>query len=144
MYTIINEPIVKEVTVNAPASKVWKALTDKKEMKEWYFDIKDFKPKVGYSFKFYGDKEGKKFPTSCIVTEVEKGKKIAYTWSYDEHPAITRVTFGLEDEGDKTKVRLTHEGLERIPTEDSDFSRESHRQGWESIIGTSLKEYVEK
>src|SRR5258706_1074049 len=141
---MVNEPLIKEVIVNAPASKVWKALTDKKEMKKWYFDIEDFKPKIGYSFKFYGEKEGKKFPTSCIITEVEKGKKIAYTWSYDEHPAITTVTFRLSDEGDKTKVRLTHEGLEKTPTGDRDFSRQSHQQGWESIIGTSLKRYVEK
>ncbi len=58
---MVNEPLIKEVIVNAPASKVWKALTDKKEMKKWYFDIEDFKPKIGYSFKFYGEKEGKKF-----------------------------------------------------------------------------------
>jgi uncharacterized protein YndB with AHSA1/START domain len=141
---MINEPVVKEVTLNAPVSKVWKALTDKNEMKNWYSDIKDYKPKVGYSFKFYGDLDGKKIPTSCIVKEVEKGKKIAYTWSYDEYPAITTVTFGLINEGDKTTVRLTHEGLERIPTEDAGFSRESHQQGWENIIGTSLKEYLEK
>src|SRR5687768_10023877 len=140
---MINEPVVKEVTLNAPASKVWKALTDKNEMRNWYFNIKDFKPKVGYIFKFYGDIDGKKFPTSCIVKEVEKGKKIAYTWSYDEYPSITTVTFGLIDEGDKTTVRLTHEGLERIPTEDSNFSRESHQHGWENIIGSSLKKYVE-
>ena len=143
VYDIVSEPVIKEVTVNAPASRVWKAITNKKEMKQWYFDIKDFKPKVGYGFKFYGQKEGKRFPTSCIITEVEKGKKIAYTWSYDQYPAITTVTFTLMEEGDKTRVRLTHEGLERIPTEDKDFSRESHQQGWEEIIGTSLKKYVE-
>jgi len=131
---MIVEPVVKEVTLHAPASKVWKALTDKNELRNWYFDIKDFKPKVGYSFKFYGEKEGKKFPTSCIITEVEKRKKISYTWSYDQYPAITKVTFGLSDEGNKTTVRLIHEGLERIPTEDKDFSRSSHEEGWGILI----------
>ena len=49
-----NKPVVKEITVNAPASKVWKAITDKDEMKKWYFDLKEFKPEVGFEFSFMG------------------------------------------------------------------------------------------
>ncbi len=41
------EPFVIERTYNAPISKVWKAITDKEEMKEWYFDLAEFKPEVG-------------------------------------------------------------------------------------------------
>ena len=36
-------PIVIEQTVNAPVSKVWQAITDKNQMKQWYFDLKEFK-----------------------------------------------------------------------------------------------------
>ncbi|WP_262896812.1 SRPBCC domain-containing protein [Chryseobacterium cucumeris] len=38
----MSTPITVQYTINAPAEKVWKALTDKNEMKSWYFDIQDF------------------------------------------------------------------------------------------------------
>ena len=38
-----NQPIVLERVFNMPLSKVWKAITDKNEMKKWYFDLAEFK-----------------------------------------------------------------------------------------------------
>ena len=37
-----NEPFVIERVFNAPPEKVWKAITDKNAMKQWYFDIAEF------------------------------------------------------------------------------------------------------
>jgi uncharacterized protein YndB with AHSA1/START domain len=54
------EPLVVERTFSAPVSKVWKAITNKDEMKHWYFDLKDFKPEVGFEFRFIGGTEEKK------------------------------------------------------------------------------------
>ena len=34
---------VIERTFNAPVAAVWKAITDKDEMKKWYFDLTDFR-----------------------------------------------------------------------------------------------------
>jgi len=31
--------ITSKAIIKEPASKVWQALTDKNQMKEWYFDI---------------------------------------------------------------------------------------------------------
>ncbi len=39
-----NEPFVIERILNAPVERVWRAITDKDEMKNWYFDIPEFKP----------------------------------------------------------------------------------------------------
>jgi len=38
-----NEPIVIERTYNAQIEKVWNAITNREQMKQWYFDIADFK-----------------------------------------------------------------------------------------------------
>ncbi|SIQ52021.1 Activator of Hsp90 ATPase homolog 1-like protein [Chryseobacterium sp. RU37D] len=57
-------PIIVEDKVNVPAEKVWKALTDKNEMKAWYFDIPDFELKVGKVFNFYEPGEEKKISSS--------------------------------------------------------------------------------
>ena len=54
-----NEPFVIERTFNAPIEKVQNAITDKDEMTQWYFDIKTFKPEVGFEFQFYAGTEEK-------------------------------------------------------------------------------------
>ncbi|WP_205529712.1 SRPBCC family protein [Pedobacter chitinilyticus] len=49
------DPILVERTFNAPINKVWTALTDTSEMKQWYFTIENFDPKVGFKFDFIAD-----------------------------------------------------------------------------------------
>jgi len=41
-------PVIVEAVYHAPDNKVWRAITDKKEMKQWYFDVSDFKPDPGF------------------------------------------------------------------------------------------------
>jgi uncharacterized protein YndB with AHSA1/START domain len=56
--TTKNEPVVIERTFKAQAERVWSALTNKDEMKRWYFDLKEFKPEVGFDFQFTVEHEG--------------------------------------------------------------------------------------
>src|SRR5258706_6249103 len=48
------EPFTIERTYNVHVEKLWKAITDKDEMKQWYFDLKEFRPEVGFEFQFPG------------------------------------------------------------------------------------------
>lgn len=138
-----NKPIIIEQTVNATPSKVWKAITDKDEMKIWYFDIADFKPQIGFEFQFYGGSEEKRYLHLCKITKVITDKKLAYSWKFDGYKGNTEVIFELFEEGNNTKLKLTHTGVETFP-EDPDFSRESFFAGWTEIIGASLKNYLKK
>ena len=139
------EPFVIERVYNAPASRIWKAITSKDEMKQWYFDLSDFKPEVGFEFTFPGEgRNCEKYVHRCKITEVISGKKLSYTWAYEGYPGKSEVTFELFPEGDKTRLRLTHSGLETFPQTNSDFARESFAEGWTYIIGKSLMEYLEK
>ena len=139
-----NEPFVIERILNAPSEKVWKALTDKDQMKQWYFEIAEFKPEVGFEFTFNGGRKEKTYIHLCKITEVEPGKKLQYSWRYDEYPGNSFVTFELFPDGDKTTLKLTHEGLETFPTDNKDFARSSFEAGWTYIIGKSIGEYLEK
>jgi uncharacterized protein YndB with AHSA1/START domain len=139
-----HQPIVLERTFNAPVHKVWQAITDTAQMKEWYFEIQTFKPEVGFEFQFYGGSEEKRYLHRCRIIEVVSGKKLAYSWKYENHPGSSVVTFELFAEGDRTRLKLTHEGLETFPQDNTDFARENFLEGWTQIIGTSLKEFVEK
>lgn len=137
-------PFVIERTYPVPVNKVWQAITDKEKMKQWYFDLAEFKPEPGFEFEFLGTgNEGQKYKHLCKVTEVVPGKKLAHSWIYDGYPGYSVVTFELFDEGDKTRLRLTHEGLESFPVH-PDFARTNFEAGWTYIVGKSLLEYLEK
>ena len=138
------EPFVLERSFNAPADKVWQALTDKDKMKQWYFDIAEFKPEVGFEFHFSAGDDEKTYLHLCKITEVKPGEKIAYSWHYKDYPGSSVVSFELFAEGDTTRLKLTHEGLDSFPAGNPDFAKESFAEGWNYIIDTSLRDFIEK
>jgi uncharacterized protein YndB with AHSA1/START domain len=137
------EAVIVERTLNAPVTRVWNALTDVSEMREWYFDLKEFKPEAGFEFEFVVEHEGTTYHHLCRVTEVIPQKKIAYTWRYKSEPGDSLVTIELFAEGDNTRLKLTHTGIETFPRTPA-YARKNFEQGWTQIIGTELKQFVEQ
>jgi len=135
-------PLVIERTFNAPVETVWKAITDKDQMKQWYFELDEFIPEVGFEFRFCVEHEGTEFRHLCKITEVIPGRKLAHTWRYEGHEGDSLVTFDLYPEGGKTRLRLTHEGLDSFPKTPA-YARTNFEKGWTSLIGTHLKEFIE-
>ncbi len=136
------EPFTIERVFDAPAIEVWKAITERDRMQEWYFKLKEFKPEVDFEFSFEGGQPGKVYVHLCKVTEVIPGKKITYSWKYKGYEGISFVTWELFTEKDKTKLKLTHAGLETLP-DIADFARKNFEEGWTMIIGKQLPEYLE-
>lgn len=136
-------PFVIEQTYQAAPEKVWQALTDSAQMKEWYFDIPGFRPELGFEFTFNGENEGRVFVHLCKITDVIPFKKLQHTWLYQGLDGSSTVTFEIFPEGDQTKLKLTHEGLESFP-QDRDFRKENFVQGWTEIIGKQLRNFLEK
>ncbi|MEO5946341.1 MAG: SRPBCC domain-containing protein [Chitinophagaceae bacterium] len=158
-----NTPIIIERTFNASVDKVWAAITDKAQMKEWYFDLAEFKAEPGFEFQFYGEgKEarpparsdhsggddpvgrGENYLHLCTVQEAIVNKKLSYTWRYDGYKGNSLVSFELVPEGNKTKLVLTHSGLETFPATTKAFAKENFVDGWTHIINIALKNYLEK
>ena len=137
------EAVVIDRTFNAPVARVWKALTDVDQMRVWYFDLKEFKPEPGFEFEFVVEHEGNKYHHLCKVTEVIPQKKIAYTWRYKGEVGDSLVTIELFPEGDKTRLKLTHEGLDTFPKTPA-YARKNFEKGWTQIIGSELRKFVEK
>ena len=138
-----NAPLEIEKTYNKPIENVWHAITDKNKMKQWYFDIAEFKPEVGFEFKFYGGSEEQQYLHICKIIEVIPGKKLKHSWRYDGYPGESFVTFELFDEGDSTRLKLTHVGLDTLPQNNKDFAIESFIKGWTYFLGTALPGYLE-
>src|SRR5689334_12149677 len=143
MTTSAAEAVVIERTFNASLPKVWQALTDVDQMREWYFDLKEFKAEVGFEFEFVVEHESNTYHHLCRVTKVVPQKKIAYTWRYKGQPGDSLVTIELFPESNMTRLRLTHEGLESFPKTPA-YARKNFEAGWTAIIGTELKKFVER
>ena len=144
MNTTQQAPVVKEVTVDAPAKRVWKALTDSSLMKQWYFDIPGFKPEVGFEFQFTGGEPGgKQYVHLCRVIEAIPNKKLKHSWRYEGYEGDSYVTWELSEEGNKTRVKLTHEGLETFPPV-NELARENFVAGWNGFVNELLPDIVEE
>jgi uncharacterized protein YndB with AHSA1/START domain len=138
-----NNTIVLERLFDVPATRVWKALTDSNEMKSWYFNLPGFKAEIGYQFTFLGGhEEGIQYLHLCEVTEVIPNKKLSYSWKYDGYAGISFVTFELLEQGNKTLLRLTHNGIDTFPNENPDFALHNFEEGWNAIINNSLNNYL--
>jgi len=139
-----NNPVIIEKLINAPVKKVWQAITDKEQMKQWYFDVSDFKSEVGFEFRFAGQgSKGEQYIHICKITEVVPLKKLQYSWQYLDRAGYSVVTFELFEETGKTRVKLTHTGLETFPQDNTDFARDSFNAGWTELITASLPKFVE-
>ena len=135
--------LVIEKIFNSPVERVWHALTDRDQLKEWYFDIEDFKPELGFEFQFVGGRDGVLYLHLCRITEVIPYKKISYSWSYMGFKGTSTVSFELFPENGGTRLRLTHEGLESLPMFDPNFLNGYYVPDWEGIVGNSLAAFLE-
>jgi uncharacterized protein YndB with AHSA1/START domain len=137
------EPILKKVTINAPASKVWKALTNPAEIEKWMLMQTTFLPQKDKGFTFKAE------PTEnwdgifkCSVKEIIENKKLVYSWDTGFINAETIVSFELKEEGKQTEVTLTHSGWEKMAA-NQEQTKNSHIEGWDIRFVQKLKEYVE-
>ena len=139
------EPLIVERSYNAPVAKVWAALTNLEQIRQWYFDLAEFKAEVGFKFEFVagesaGCEEG--YLHKCEITEVIPNKKLAYSWRYDGYEGDSEVSFEIFEEGGGSLVRITHVGLETFPDTPM-FAKSNFNGGWTHFIG-ALQDFVEK
>ena len=108
--------IKKELVIGAPVSRVYDAITDMRQISQWFPDVVSLEPKIngkiifrvpGTSSNIFDVIEGR-------ITELEKNKKLAYTWSHPDVPnfPLTEVSWNLEQVGkDRTRVVIVHFGF---------------------------------
>ena len=122
--------------------KVWEAITNSEAMKVWYFDISNFNLNIGTKFSFYeGGK--KEYLHEGEVLKVEDNKLFQHTWLHPEQSkGSSIVTWNIEEVGGKTKVILTHEGVESFADAGPNFTIANYEMGWNALVKTNLKNYL--
>jgi uncharacterized protein YndB with AHSA1/START domain len=134
--------LTKKVIIKESIEKVWQALSDKKQMKEWYFDIPDFELKEGAVFNFFEPGGENRFHHQCRMLEIVPCKKLSYTWTYPSYSkGESIVTWNLEYADGITEVTLQHKDIENLADAGPDFATENYHMGWEAFMAT-LKNYI--
>ena len=112
-----------------PPEKVWRALTDPTLLAEWLLPVLDLKLEPGAEFTFktqaYPGWDG---TVNCQFLEIEKYRKLSYTWRVPFLDTI--VTFTLTPTASGTHLSLVQAGFK-------DQKREfgGARYGWKMMGG---------
>ena len=133
-----------DTTINAPASKVWDALTNPTLIKEYLFGTNvttDWK--VGSAITYKGEWQGKAYEDKGRVVQVEPEKLLVSTfWSAlsglsDVPENYQTVRYELSPNGNQTKLTLTQDN--NATQEAADHSSEN----WRMVLD-GLKNLLEK
>lgn len=132
------------ITINAPAAKVWDALTKPEMIKQWFFGV-DTKTdwKVGSPIVHTGEYQGKPYEDKGKIVKFEPKRVLEHShWSSmsglpDKPENYQDVTYSLSERGSGTELTITEVNL---PNEQAKAVSE---KSWKGVLD-SLKKLLEK
>ncbi|HTK28427.1 MAG TPA: SRPBCC domain-containing protein [Vicinamibacterales bacterium] len=145
MTAIGHDTIVEEISIAAPAAKVFDAIVEPAQRAAWWgapdrFQTthmeSDLRPGGRWSMGGIG-MNGGPFVVRGEYRVVDRPRVVEFTWlpDWQADAAETVVRIELEETQGVTRVRLIHSGL-------TDSGRASHR-GWPQVL-TWLRTYAER
>ena len=143
--------IDREITINATPERVWRALTNAKELSTWFkVEIEgEIAPntEVGLTSTHTGY-EGQRF--QLRIVEMTPPRRFVWQWhpgevdpgvDYSREPRTT-VTFTLEAVSGGTKVSMSETGFDAIVLARRAKVHKDNSQGWAEVLGW-LQQYAE-
>jgi uncharacterized protein YndB with AHSA1/START domain len=134
-------------TYATPLELVWKAITEKDQLKQWYFDFSEgFQLQVGSTFTWAGcDHDGKQWMHKGEMLEIIENKKLVHSWEYPDYSGTSVVSWELTKvDENTTQLDFKHEFIAPFDATEPSLRRESFVEGWTQILNMSLVEYLEK
>jgi uncharacterized protein YndB with AHSA1/START domain len=139
-----HQTIKKTINIKAPASEVWKALTDPDLVKRYFFGTNvDSDWKAGSPITYSGIWEGRAYKDKGKIIEIEEGKKLRHThWSSlsglsDAPENYYTVMYELKENGNRTSLTVTQSGNM------TDESAQHSGQNWQGAL-EKMKELLEE
>jgi uncharacterized protein YndB with AHSA1/START domain len=125
--------------INVPPTRVYDAWTDPAQLREWFgpenVRTRNIIADVRVGGKYRWDltsPEGEEMSAFGDYRELVPGKKIVFTWQWDDDEAwenrASVVTVELFERNGGTELRLRQE---QLPSEES---RDRHNEGWNSLL----------
>jgi uncharacterized protein YndB with AHSA1/START domain len=146
------DTVVSEIYIAAPPERVFQALTDASELKQWFTSPEspvkfwEMDARVDGPYRYATEKGSIvvngvcEFECHGHITEFDPPRVLAYTWYANWHDDSTRrtlVRWELAPRKSGTQVRVTHSGLANLP-----IARKDYSGGWPGVVA-NLKKYVE-
>lgn len=124
-------PIDLTVDTDVPPERAWAALTDPDLVASWFTDATAV-GRIGDPYRLdFGDGSA----VEGVVTELEPGRRFAYTWVWSDAEAHeeTLVEWSVErnDEG-RTSIRLVHDGWGEAGLDEA--VRDDHEGYWAGYL----------
>lgn len=144
--------IEKRVELNAPLSRVWRALTDYREFGEW-FRVKIDGPfvagQVSRGHITYPGYEHVKW--EAVIQKMEPERLFSFTWHpFAIDPSVdysqetpTLVEFRLEKSANGTSLLVTESGFEKVPSARRLDAFRANDGGWTEQM-KNIANYVAK
>lgn len=166
------DKIEKRVTLRAPLSRVWKAISDSAEFGRWFgFEVEgEFAPGKTVRGTFQGQldeealmehqrrlglraskvKAPPKGATFCTVESVEPERYFSFRWipygidaeADVENEPTTLVEFRLEEVPQGTLLTITESGFDRVPAHRRERAFRMNEGGW-AAQAENIQRYVE-
>ncbi|SFN07356.1 SRPBCC family protein [Dokdonella immobilis] len=147
----MTDRIEKQIDINAPVSRVWRALTDHVEFGEWFRVKLDGPFVVGEESTGHMTYPGYEHVQWHAVTRaIEPEHRLAFSWHpYAIEPGVdysdeepTLVEFFLEPIESGTRLRVIESGFDRIPAGRRPEALRMNTGGWEAQV-KNIKQHVE-
>jgi uncharacterized protein YndB with AHSA1/START domain len=147
MTTAVSETdrIERSIVINAPRSRVWRALSTAEEFGSWFgVDLKGKAFTPGQRVQGAMTIKGHEHCMFDIVVErVEPEQLLSYRWHpYAMDPKVdyekeqrTVVTFTLKEAGDVTVLAVLETGFDNVPPERRLEAFRMNTRGWEAQLG---------
>jgi uncharacterized protein YndB with AHSA1/START domain len=147
------DSVVSEIEIAAPPERVFQALTDEKQLFQWFTDascpVKSWQMDARRGGRYrYATQKGTKvhngvseFECCGEILECDPPRVLVYTWiaNWHDDPSLrTVVRWELTPRAGGTHVKVTHSGL--APEEES---RKGYSGGWAGVV-EKLKKFVER
>ena len=142
------DTIQSEVHIAAPPDRVFQALTDPRQLVQWWGQKGMYHPtgwkgdvRPGGAWRCDGvsDADGSPYNVAGEYVEVDPPRLLSYTWVASwSGPLKTLVRWELESSSGGTRVRLNHSGFASAPA-----AAQGHYQGWLRVIAW-MQAYIEK
>lgn len=125
-----------EVTINAPAAEVWRALTDPELVKQYFFGtnvVSDWKQ--GSSIVYKGEWEGKAYEDKGVILKIVPNELLKTTYfsplggEEDIPDNYQVISYELAEDGGKTTLTVTQENLKDQSTADRSA------KNWNMVLG---------
>jgi uncharacterized protein YndB with AHSA1/START domain len=145
------DAIEKSIELNAPVSRVWRALTDHREFGEW------FRVKLESPFEVGKEAQGNVLHPGyehvvwkAVVQEIRKPELFSFTWyPYAIDPNVdysgeqpTLVEFRLRPTATGTRLTVTESGFSHVPAHRRADAFRMNDGGWTQQV-KNIKNHVE-